>query len=170
MTSLRKIMDAMKVRVTSPDGGIEGILYGGQRVEIKFFNDNYYDYDKDRLCTQLEGILRLWATGHQRGRIDVLQQFGRTPLQPGEEHWNKNKRDMRKEAAESEVSGFSVNESIRIDSVGLRSFSVQFEDQILDELNQDEFNLEFTSAVADMITDWRMVTSALRKEYSNERR
>lgn len=165
MGIIRDKLNAMVVHVIAPDGGVEGDFVGGRRVEIAFREDRYFQYHPDNLSSQLEHILQQWFTGYDHGRLAIRQAVGRPIEETAKPHWNSTVRDFRQALLESEFEGNSAREFVRVKCIGRRDFTVRFKPDALDELSEDEFAAEFSTAVSDLISDIKMVSDMLKQEH-----
>ena len=167
MGQLTEKLKALTVRASSPDGLIDGTLHAWEEtVEISFQNDSYdSDYTEQALSHQLSRLLDLLAVGRLRGRAQAAVETGWRKRDFSKPHWDKQQRDFEEAALDAETIGASSNERICLVSVAMRTFTVTVKSGTLDELDEQEFCSEFASAVKDLISDWQIVTSELRKHY-----
>lgn len=169
MSLIRQKLNAMTVRVSSPDGGIEGILKGGREASISFRGENYYRYEAGTLSVQLAGLLRSWFAGYDQGRLAIREEAGRPVAETAGPHWNRTVRDFRTELLNTKCEGESDREFVRVSGIGRRDFTVTLASDALDELDEDDFAREFCSAVSDYVADLRMVSDMLKREHFDGR-
>lgn len=158
-------LDALEVRVLSPDGDIKGKLTADTDVDIVFKNDRYYrSTSPETLAHQLGRVLTLLAVGRVRERQQILEAADFEFRDDENQHWDKRVRRFHEARANVTAAGHSPGRKISIATVGLRDFRVRFDKDLTRRLDKTEFIAEFRGAVAAMVVAYSQRMVELKTE------
>lgn len=156
---------AMVVKVTSPDGQIEGELRDNDALRLSFHPGTYRTYTEDNLGRQLSRLaLRMW-TGYQRAYDEAIAEATGRPVERSVEEWDANRRRFRQAQAETKCTGFSTDGWVYAETVGFVSWNFVVRNGAIAKLDEGEFVAEALSAYFVMNNDYRNKMRALRAEH-----
>lgn len=156
-------LDAVEVRVFSPDGNIKGRLAGGNEVDIRFKSDEYYrSVPAESLGHQLGRVLTLLAVGRIRQRHEILEAADFEVYSDRKPHWDARVRRFHEKRAQVKAMAHSPRKHIAIATLGLREFKVRFDSGLTRKLDKAEFVSEFQGAVSALVSAYSEQMSELK--------
>ncbi|HZE39032.1 MAG TPA: hypothetical protein VE172_09510 [Stackebrandtia sp.] len=158
-------LDAMVVRVSSPDGRIAGELRNRDDITVSFPAGGFRRYTERGLEHQLSRlVLRLW-TGYRRGFDTALAEaLDGNPEKP-RRSWDANQRRFHTAQAETVAEGMSPAECVYLRTAGMRSCDVVVRDGTVNKMDESEFVAELLGAYRAMNRDFRAKMYELRAEH-----
>lgn len=153
MGELTDRLETLSVRASSPDGGIEGTVRGRLEVDIRFVYDAYRRYTERDLGHQLAQLGALLWTRYRREYIETA-----TAVRAGDDPIiDDQPRDLvfRERMEALIVRGRSAEGWINMRSRALVHWDVDVGVGAVRQLGEDEFLLELSGAIADILRDWQ---------------
>jgi hypothetical protein len=146
-------LEMLSVRASSPDGGIEGTVRGRLDVDIRFVHDAYRRYSERDLGHQLAQLGALLWTRYRREYLETATavRAGDNPIIDDEP------RDLafRERMEALVVHGRSAHGWISMRSRALVHWDVKVGADAIRQLSEDEFLVELSGAIADILRDWQ---------------
>ncbi|MGH8876604.1 MAG: hypothetical protein ACRD0P_04555 [Stackebrandtia sp.] len=161
-------MRALNLTFTSPDGKVAARLTNNTNMALSFQPNAYREYKEGSLEIQLTALMRLAHAGRRRAHMEALSEsMMKTAGRPAEppKDWQLSQKQLkfRNKHAELESRGKSQNDVLRVLNTGMRNWEVRIKPGTLDKTTEDEFKREFTSAIANMMTDYRFKIADLKQ-------
>lgn|GEM_PF-4246281 len=150
MSELRARLNELKVRALSPDGKVRALAKGRSQPIVSFAErDDYAKYrDAASLADEVSGALERAFKGQEDGRKMIVDKFSRLERDDAE-HWDAEVRRMYSELNSTSVTGHSGSDTVRVTTVGLRSWRVRIRPGTLETMTPERFCGEVNAAVRD---------------------
>ncbi len=163
MGRLAERLDALTVRVKSPDSRILGKLFQ-ERIDVEFVDDDaYFEYaTAAELEQQLDKVLFALMEAHRNATRAAVTELTSFTFEDGP-HWDACQRRFRAKRDDILAAGFSKCARVAVSSVGLADAKVEIAPKIMDDCNDAQFLRLFHEAAANMRWDWKIQLWELKK-------
>ena len=164
MGTYADLMDALTLRVTSPDGQLAATLTGRSKLDIAFADGSYSRYTERALEEQAKYLLQSVFSAQRRAHFDALSKAqGRMITEEPPPADNRGKR-YRELVAEAVATGDSRRGTVRVGNRGITEWKVRIADGTLGRLSSQEFTGELGSALQAMLRELFVKRGQLRRE------
>lgn len=157
-------MDALRVRVSSPDGKMTAELSGRSRIDLTLSRDAYLRYSEATLETQLIAMARLLWAGRTREYFAALSEaLGQTVTR---EERPIGRQDIAFHEGRDALTaqGRSTDGRVRVQVRGMRDWDVRILPGTVRSLREPEFADRVREAAHDLIQDQFRQVGRLRQE------
>lgn len=158
-------LNSMVIRVSSPDGQIEGVLRDRDAVSVTFRGDTYRHYQERTLEYQMSRLATLLWTGYQRNYNAAISEVMGYPVKEERHLWDANRRRFRDEQSRTVAEGMSPGKCVYIQNTGMLSWQFVIRDGTLTEIDDQEFAAECLAAFHSLMADYRVKMARLRAEH-----
>lgn len=164
MPEISNSLNSLIIQSNSPDRKINGEISSWNQIEIWFCDENsYYNYKRDSLEYQVATLLKSLMTIRDEARKKILSQFD--GWRSDDVHWDARHRRYRTEIAEVMSEGISGSGRIEIYRVGLFDWMVAIKRGTLEELEEEEFCNEISSALSKLQHDYAVKVYEMKRQH-----
>lgn len=146
-------LEALTVRVSSPDGNIQGELKG-RAVRFAFRPGTYRNYREADLEHQFARLMTLLSTGYRRGHGQVMSRHGFTSIVKPSDTEDAGTRQYLDGMVNMRLSGATSKRLLRLRCTGMRDWRCRIAEGALGKLSQSELVAEAEAAVLALIDDY----------------
>ncbi|HIW63166.1 MAG TPA: hypothetical protein H9881_11960 [Candidatus Stackebrandtia excrementipullorum] len=147
-------LKALTVRVTSPDGNIQGLL-NGRDMRIRFRPGTYHQYGEELLEHQLSRLFTLTATGYRRGHGHIMSEVDLISITDPADANSDAQRRYLEAVPELVVTGATTDGLVRIRCVGMRDWRCRIRPGTIAALEESQFVTETETAIQSLLTHYR---------------
>lgn len=165
MTEFGKRLNEMTVRATSPDSNVRAVLRGRGQASISLTSADVLDQysNVEALAGQIAHAIERVMSGAEQGRRKLVDEFSRLRVDDTP-HWDAERRRYRADRDELPARGKSPHDIVRVETAGLRTWTVGIRPGALERVTAAELCSEVNHAVKDVHRNYAQRLYELKKQ------
>ncbi|MFD0559945.1 hypothetical protein FB566_0598 [Stackebrandtia endophytica] len=154
-------LNALTVRVQSPDRNITAQMRGRSDLSLTFAAGSYATYDEESLAAQLSRLATSLWIGLQRGTDEALKGTDVEAVRTPDDAWDEDSRKFLKARREVVGNGRSPGNCVKVETVGMRDWRIRIRPGTLATYHETELIGELLTAVVAARNDYTIQVEEL---------
>jgi hypothetical protein len=163
-------LDAMTIRVTSPDNNIAAKLWNRRQVDFRFRSGAYRSYDERGLEHQLSQLGTLLWTGYRRGYDTIMKDNDMILMVEPKDANSDTGRKFLEMRDVTVAEGVSQGGWVKVRTEAMLRWKFRIKDGGLAGHTEEQFITETLSAIHALMRHWEELVRRAREECFDPKR